>query len=73
VKKGNRVRELGSTGPYNGLVIEVEGRQVCVAWWSDRLKDYDRRDSDWMDIDRLEKYTVAPGSPGPKALRDLLP
>ena len=40
MKKGNRVRELGSTGPYNGKVIDVLDtgrrhsetccRKVCV-------------------------------------------
>ena len=75
MKKGNRVRELGSTGPYNGKVIDVlDTGQVLVVWWNDQLKDYEpRRSADVMSPERLEKYTVAPGSPGPKALRDLLP
>jgi hypothetical protein len=75
LKVGSRVRELGSTGPYSGKVIEIlDTGQVLVVWWSDALKDYEpRRAADVMSPGRLEKYTVAPGSPGPKALRDLLP
>lgn len=74
MKVGKLVKEAGTPGPFNGKVIEVQHDGfVRVAWWSDRLKDYDRRDSDVMAPARLEVYTVKPGDPGPAGLRRMLP